>query len=261
MGGFIVGFDSDPIDIFKRQFDFIQRSGVVTAMVGLLTALPETRLYRRLMQEGRLETESTGNNTQAALNFRPTLSREFLISWLPRTDEEALRAAPLLPAHSHDSWSTNGPAFSSGGSRGRTSRRSSNPCGCSGSGTADDWPTGDSSSPHCSNGRASSITPSNWPSSAITSAAWPSCCEAAALRRERLHLSIETATVAHRLKIADGALLRVAWVDRKHVATDLLQNRPITVFTSPFGVPCWIFCGSFIFLIRARAHECTVRQS
>jgi radical SAM superfamily enzyme YgiQ (UPF0313 family) len=80
MGGFIVGFDSDPIDIFKRQFDFIQRSGVVTAMVGLLTALPETRLYRRLMQEGRLETETTGNNTQAALNFRPTLNRDFLLS-------------------------------------------------------------------------------------------------------------------------------------------------------------------------------------
>jgi radical SAM superfamily enzyme YgiQ (UPF0313 family) len=80
MGGFIVGFDNDPIDIFKRQFDFIQRSGVVTAMVGLLTALPETRLYRRLMQEGRLETESTGNNTQATLNFRPALGREFLIS-------------------------------------------------------------------------------------------------------------------------------------------------------------------------------------
>jgi radical SAM superfamily enzyme YgiQ (UPF0313 family) len=80
MGGFIVGFDNDPVDIFKRQFDFIQRSGVVTAMVGLLTALPETRLYRRLMQEGRLETASSGNNTEATLNFRPALGREFLIS-------------------------------------------------------------------------------------------------------------------------------------------------------------------------------------
>jgi radical SAM superfamily enzyme YgiQ (UPF0313 family) len=48
MGGFIVGFDNDGWDIFKRQFEFIQRSGVVTAMVGLLTALPQTRLYHRL---------------------------------------------------------------------------------------------------------------------------------------------------------------------------------------------------------------------
>jgi radical SAM superfamily enzyme YgiQ (UPF0313 family) len=78
MGGFIVGFDSDKQDIFKRQFEFIQRSGVVTAMVGLLMALPQTRLYERLRQEGRLETESDGNNTQAVLNFRPKLNREFL---------------------------------------------------------------------------------------------------------------------------------------------------------------------------------------
>jgi radical SAM superfamily enzyme YgiQ (UPF0313 family) len=80
MGGFIVGFDNDPADIFQRQFEFIQRSGVVTAMVGLLTALPETRLYRRLFDEGRIETESTGNNTQAELNFHPRLGREFLVN-------------------------------------------------------------------------------------------------------------------------------------------------------------------------------------
>ena len=78
MGGFIVGFDSDTGDVFKEQFEFIQRSGVVTAMVGLLTALPQTRLYQRLQREGRLLAESTGNNTMAALNFRPTLDREYL---------------------------------------------------------------------------------------------------------------------------------------------------------------------------------------
>ena len=80
MGGFIIGFDSDKSDIFKRQFEFIQRSGVVTAMVGLLTALPQTRLYNRLKKEGRLETETSGNNTDTALNFKPRLNREFLQS-------------------------------------------------------------------------------------------------------------------------------------------------------------------------------------
>jgi radical SAM superfamily enzyme YgiQ (UPF0313 family) len=80
MGGFIVGFDHDPADIFHRQFEFIQHSGVVTAMVGLLTALPQTRLYHRLLGEGRLETESSGNNTEGVLNFRPVLNREFLQS-------------------------------------------------------------------------------------------------------------------------------------------------------------------------------------
>jgi len=80
MGGFIVGFDSDTPDIFKRQFEFIQRSGVVTAMVGLLTALPKTRLHQRLEREGRLEARSTGNNTDATLNFKPKLNREFLQS-------------------------------------------------------------------------------------------------------------------------------------------------------------------------------------
>ena len=79
MGGFIVGFDSDPHDIFLRQFDFIQRNGVVTAMVGLLTALPHTALYRRLAGEGRILRETGGNNTDAILNFVPRLDREFLI--------------------------------------------------------------------------------------------------------------------------------------------------------------------------------------
>lgn len=78
MGGFIVGFDSDQEDIFKRQFEFIQRSGVVTAMVGLLNALPKTRLHQRLQREGRLEAKSSGNNTDATMNFRPKLKREFL---------------------------------------------------------------------------------------------------------------------------------------------------------------------------------------
>jgi len=80
MGGFIVGFDSDPPDIFAKQFEFIQRTGVVTAMVGLLTALPQTALYQRLAQEGRLLAETCGNNTDAAINFVTRLDRDFIVS-------------------------------------------------------------------------------------------------------------------------------------------------------------------------------------
>ncbi|MCG6953753.1 MAG: DUF4070 domain-containing protein, partial [Betaproteobacteria bacterium] len=80
MGGFIVGFDSDPRDIFRRQFEFIQHSGVVTAMVGLLSALPQTALYRRLAAEGRILAETCGNNTDAAINFITRLEPQFLLS-------------------------------------------------------------------------------------------------------------------------------------------------------------------------------------
>ena len=80
MGGFIVGFDSDPLDIFRRQFEFIQRSGVVTAMVGLLNALPQTALYRRLAAEGRILSATCGNNTDAAINFATRLDRDFLLN-------------------------------------------------------------------------------------------------------------------------------------------------------------------------------------
>ena len=80
MGGFIVGFDSDPPEVFRLQFDFIQRAGVVTAMVGLLTALPQTRLHTRLAAEGRLVAATAGNNTSAVLNFVPRLDRARLVA-------------------------------------------------------------------------------------------------------------------------------------------------------------------------------------
>lgn len=69
MAGFIVGFDHDPDDIFERQVTFIGESGIPLAMVGLLTALPDTQLWRRLEKEGRLLDVSTGNNTDCSLNF------------------------------------------------------------------------------------------------------------------------------------------------------------------------------------------------
>jgi radical SAM superfamily enzyme YgiQ (UPF0313 family) len=79
MAGFIVGFDNDPEDIFERQIKFIRESAIPLAMVGLLTALPETQLWRRLEREGRLLTESTGNNTDGTLNFIPRMDAARLI--------------------------------------------------------------------------------------------------------------------------------------------------------------------------------------
>jgi radical SAM superfamily enzyme YgiQ (UPF0313 family) len=79
-GGFIVGFDSDPVSIFRSQIDFIQKSGIVTAMVGLLNAPRGTRLYQRLLKENRLVRDSTGNNTDASINFIPKMHYETLIS-------------------------------------------------------------------------------------------------------------------------------------------------------------------------------------
>ena len=60
-GGFIVGFDSDTPSIFQRQIDFIQKSGIVVAMVGLLEAPEGTNLYQRMQQEGRLLGHMTGH--------------------------------------------------------------------------------------------------------------------------------------------------------------------------------------------------------
>lgn len=72
-GGFIVGFDSDSPNIFQRQIDFIQQSGIVSAMVGLLNAPKNTKLYKRLDSENRLTTESTGSNTDFTMNFIPKM--------------------------------------------------------------------------------------------------------------------------------------------------------------------------------------------
>jgi radical SAM superfamily enzyme YgiQ (UPF0313 family) len=78
MGGFIIGFDSDPPNIFDRQIKFIQNSGVVKAMIGLLNAVPGTRLYERLKREGRLLMDPTGDNCDGSLNFVPKMDAQIL---------------------------------------------------------------------------------------------------------------------------------------------------------------------------------------
>ena len=78
-GGFIVGFDSDTPAVFQRQIDFIQDSGIVTAMVGLLEAIPGTRLYDRLQRENRITAvETSGDNADATTNIIPRMSLDAL---------------------------------------------------------------------------------------------------------------------------------------------------------------------------------------
>ena len=78
--GFIIGFDNDRDDIFDRMIGFIQKSGIITAMVGLLTAQTGTRLFDRLRKENRIVHTTTGNNTDGVLNFVPNLDRTTLLA-------------------------------------------------------------------------------------------------------------------------------------------------------------------------------------
>ena len=77
-GGFIIGFDSDTASIFQRQVDFIQKSGIVTAMVGLLQAPLGTRLYQRLAREGRLVGAFSGDNVDGMTNIIPKMPMQVL---------------------------------------------------------------------------------------------------------------------------------------------------------------------------------------
>ena len=92
-GGFIVGFDTDAGDIFERQIRFIQEAAIPTAMVGLLTALPNTQLHARLQAEGRLTRASSGgNNTHdLRLNFVPRMEARMLIEGYQRILAEIYR--------------------------------------------------------------------------------------------------------------------------------------------------------------------------
>ena len=79
-GGFIVGFDNDTTSIFQKQIDFIQKSGIVSAMVGLLNAPKKTNLYERLKKEGRILNDISGDNTDYSINFVPKMDKQKLMN-------------------------------------------------------------------------------------------------------------------------------------------------------------------------------------
>ena len=72
LGGFIIGFDNDTVDTFEKQFQFIMNSGIQSAMIGLLVALPKTPLHERLKAEGRVIADANSvDNTKMATNIIP----------------------------------------------------------------------------------------------------------------------------------------------------------------------------------------------
>ncbi|MEJ2614408.1 MAG: B12-binding domain-containing radical SAM protein [Ignavibacteriaceae bacterium] len=79
-GGFIIGFDNDPPNIFQKQINLIQESGIVSAMVGLLNAPVGTKLHKRLKEEQRLVEEFTGNNMDGSINFIPRMNYSELLN-------------------------------------------------------------------------------------------------------------------------------------------------------------------------------------
>jgi hypothetical protein len=74
MGGFIVGFDSDLPTIFRQQIDFIQQSGIVSAMIGMLNAPTKSKLYQKLHSKGRILDTWTGDNTDSSTNIIPKMN-------------------------------------------------------------------------------------------------------------------------------------------------------------------------------------------
>lgn len=94
-GGFIVGFDSDKPNVFQRQIDFIQKSGIVSAMVGLLNAPKHTKLYDRLQAENRLTIEATGSNTDLSMNFKPKMNKKDLLSGYQKIIENIYDVKPF----------------------------------------------------------------------------------------------------------------------------------------------------------------------
>jgi radical SAM superfamily enzyme YgiQ (UPF0313 family) len=102
MGGFIVGFDTDPENIFDLQIEFIQKAGIPLAMIGTLIALPGTQLFRRLESEGRIIGETDGNNTHSMeINFIPRMELDVLVSGYKR-----VIASIYKPRHYFDRCAT-----------------------------------------------------------------------------------------------------------------------------------------------------------
>lgn len=94
-GSFIIGFDNDPQTIFASQIDFIQRSGIVVAMVNLLNAPTGTKLYKRLKAENRLLGKYSGDTNNYTMNFIPKMDYKTLITGYKRVIDTIYSFVPF----------------------------------------------------------------------------------------------------------------------------------------------------------------------
>lgn len=84
-GGFILGFDSDPEDIFEQQINFIERTAIPWAMVNFLHAVPLTPLHDRMRKEGRLIEYSVNSSDSTVSNFRTVIPPAVLVRGFQKT--------------------------------------------------------------------------------------------------------------------------------------------------------------------------------
>jgi radical SAM superfamily enzyme YgiQ (UPF0313 family) len=95
MAGFIIGFDGEQTGAASRIIRFVEEAAIPTAMFGMLQALPNTALWKRLEQEGRLRTNGKQDINQTTLmNFVPTrpieeIAREYIETFWTLYDAEA----------------------------------------------------------------------------------------------------------------------------------------------------------------------------
>lgn len=86
VGGFILGFDGERSDVSGAMIELIEGASIPICMAGLLYALPNTQLTRRLAREGRLHSRTGLASAQetdqctGGLNFETQRPREEVLS-------------------------------------------------------------------------------------------------------------------------------------------------------------------------------------
>jgi radical SAM superfamily enzyme YgiQ (UPF0313 family) len=70
-GSFVFGMDDDDEDVFRRTVDWAIEQGITTATFHIQTPYPGTRLYARLLSEGRLVTNNWDLYDTRHVVYRP----------------------------------------------------------------------------------------------------------------------------------------------------------------------------------------------